>query len=280
MRQTFLVPTDFSNNSLVATRYALELAQKMHADIHILHAYRPFTSAFQSSLANETDEQRALLGAEKRLADFMEELGNHTEVTVTTNLTKSNLLDAVERYAAENNVSMVIMGTRGESGIRKDILGSNTYDLAKHITPPMLIVPEQAAPFTLDKVVFFSDYQERDVRTLRGLQSLFGAASPASCTLVHIHEGNAPTETDRKELEEWRSMLATETAFNNLTSELVHVQESVDSVNEILERLQADLTLLTLVGGRIFFKRLFHKSLARAIILNPKTPVLLTGGVE
>ena len=78
MRQIILVPTDFSNNSLTATYYALELAQNMHVDIHILHAYRPFTSAFQSPLANQTDEQRARLGAEKGLADFTEKLGNDT----------------------------------------------------------------------------------------------------------------------------------------------------------------------------------------------------------
>ena len=76
MRQIILVPTDFSNNSLTATYYALELAQNMHVDIHILHAYRPFTSAFQSPLANQTDEQRARLGAEKGLAYFTEKLGN------------------------------------------------------------------------------------------------------------------------------------------------------------------------------------------------------------
>lgn len=280
MTQTILVPTDFSNNSLTATHYALELAQIMHADIHILHAYRPFTSAFQSLLANESDEQRAQIGAEKGLADFVQTLGQNSRVNITAHAVQNNLLEAVEAYTAKNNVSLVVMGTRGASGIRKDLLGSNTYDLAKHIAQPMLVVPEHAPPFKLDKVVFFSDYQERDIKTLRGLQSLFGEVSPAICTLVHIHECSAPTEAEQKELEEWQSMLAAKTAFNNLTAELVHVQENVDSVNEILERLQADLTLLTLVGGRNFFKRLFQKSLAREIILNPKTPVLLTGGVE
>ena len=280
MRQIILVPTDFSNNSLTATYYALELAQNMHVDIHILHAYRPFTSAFQSPLANQTDEQRARLGAEKGLADFTEKLGNDYSVNITTGIVKSSLLDGVDNYIAQNNVCMVIMGTRGASGVRTDVLGSNTYDLAKHIAQPMLIVPEYATPFRLNKVVFFTDYQKKDVNTLRSLQSLLGKSAPISCTLVHIHENGRPTDADLAELKEWQEMLTTKVDFDDLSSELVHVQENVDSVNEILDRLQADLTLLTLIGGRNFFEKLFHKSLARAIILNPKTPVLLTGGVE
>jgi len=280
MKQTILVPTDFSNNSLTATYYAIELAKRIHADIHILHTYRPFTSAFQSPLANQTDEQRAQLGAEKSLADFMEKLDIDRSVNVTTGIVKSTILDAVKNYLDQNNVCLVVMGTRGASGIRYDVLGSNTYDLAKHITHPMLIVPEHAAPFKLNKVVFFTDYQEKDVNTFRGLLSLLDKSISLSCTLVHIDEDGQSKDTDRVKLREWQEMLAAKTDFNNLSAEIVHLQENVDSVNEILNRSQADLTILTLIGGKSFFEKLFHKSLARAIILNPKTPVFLTGGVE
>ncbi|PRD51393.1 universal stress protein [Sphingobacterium gobiense] len=278
MKQTILVPTDFSNNSLTAARYAIELAQQMGTDVYILHVYQSFTSAFQTSGANETDEQQAKLRAEDGLAEFMGKLNNVSEIQVASSaVKKSSLLDAVNDYIAENSVQLVIMGAQGESGRRQDLLGNNTYDVAKDVSRPLLIVPEHTKnAFKLEHVVFFSDYQQGDVKSLTSFNSLFGHMRP-SCTLVHIHESeDEPAESDRQRLEEWKAVLENETPLDNLSTELAHVPENVDAVNDILKQLNADMTLVTLVDARSFFKKLLHKSLARTIVLNPQTPVLLT----
>lgn len=276
MKQTILVPTDFSNNALVATRYAMELAKKIEANVHILHVYRSFTSAFQSPLANETDEQRAKLGAKKGLAEFIEKLDNGSDVPVTSSIEKNSILEAITEYIGENNVCLVVMGTHGASGMRKDLLGSNTYDVAKDVPRPLLIVPEHTASFKLRNVAFFSDYQQGDIKSLSSYDALFGNMN-LSCTLVHIHEDKkAPQESEQQKLAEWKATLEKETSLENLSTELVHAPENVDAVNGILKRLNADMTLITLVDARSFFEKLLHKSLAREIIINPQTPVLLT----
>lgn len=277
MKQTILIPTDFSNNALVATNYAIELANKLDANVHILHAYQPFTSAFQSPLANKTDEQRATLGAQKGLAELIGKLDNGSNVAVTSSIEKNGLLvDAITDYIKENSVCLVVMGTHGASGRRKDLLGSNTYDVAKDVSRPLLIVPEHTNLFKLDNVVFFSDYQHGDIKTLSSFDTVFGNMH-VSCTLIHIHEDKeVPQENDRHKLDVWKGVLEKKIRMENLSTELVHVPENVEAVNGILERLNADMTLITLVDARNFFKKLVHKSLARAIILNPQTPVLLT----
>lgn len=275
MKQTILVPTDFSNNALVATRYAIELSKIFGANIHIVHAYRPFTSPFQSPLANETDEQRATIGAKKGLAEFMEKLDIPEEAAITSSVEKNNLVDAITSCIDQYNVSVVIMGTHGSSGRRTDLLGSNTYDVANVVPRPLLIVPEDTAFFNLKNVVFFSDYQNGDKKSLRQFNNLFGKIGPA-CTLVHIHEHReAPQESDQKRLMEWKVLLEKETTIK-LSVDLVHAPENMDVVDKILKRLRADMTLITLADTRGFFKKLIHKSLARAIILNPQTPILLT----
>lgn len=276
MKQIILIPVDFSNSSLIAARYAIELARYMQVDIHILHAYRPFTSAFQSPRANETDEQRATLGAEKGLAEFMEKLDGGSDVSVTSSIDNNVILEAITDYIVKNNVCLVVMGAHGASGTRSDLLGSNTYDVAKDVRRPLLIVPEHTNSFKLNNVVFFSDYQQGDTKSLTSFFSLFGDLQP-SCTLVHIHEEKvAPQENDQRDLEQWKVMLEKETPVKSLSTEIAHAPENAVVVNEILERLKADMTLITLVDTKNFFEKLLHKSLARTIILNSKTPVLLT----
>src|SRR5690554_2362472 len=114
-KEVILVPVDFSNNALIASRYACELGRLTGRSIHLLHAYQPFTSAFQSPLANKTDEERAKRGAEKNLAEFLENLGDPVGVTLTTGILRSNLLDAIKSYLENNPVALVVMGTHGES---------------------------------------------------------------------------------------------------------------------------------------------------------------------
>lgn len=276
MNQTILVPTDFSNNSLIAARYGIELARKMKVRVHLFHAYTSFTSAFQSPLANETDEQRAKIGAEKGLAEFIEKLGKHADVQLTSGTAKNNLLDAINQYIREDDVRLVVMGVYGASGTRKDLLGNNTYDVAKDVSRPLLIVPEHTNSFKLKNVVFFTDYQQGDVKSLTNFNTLFGDIHP-SCTLVHIHEGkDVPTAEDLRKLEQWKEVLEKQSPVKSLSTEMAHVPENVEAVNEILDKLKADMTVITLIDARGFFKKLLHKSLARAIILNPQTPVLLT----
>ena len=85
------------------------------------------------------------------------------------------------------------------------------------------------------------------------------------------------SEEGKIRLDNWKDKLVEESGYSrSVETSLVEDKENIDTVNTLIDQLQADLCLLTLVGGRNFFEKLFHKSLARAIILNPEVPVLLT----
>ncbi len=71
MQTTYLIPTDFSDNSLLAARQAVALAVRTGADVHLLHAYRPFRSGFQVSEKNEEDRQAALSEAQLEMESFI-----------------------------------------------------------------------------------------------------------------------------------------------------------------------------------------------------------------
>src|SRR5690606_20784170 len=147
-------------------------------------------------------------------------------------------------------------GTHGASGLKMGLLGSNTYDIAKAAFAPLLIIPANTVVDLVWHVVFFTDYQDGDKVTWNGLISLFGRFIK-QCTLVHIHQENEPpTVADQEKLDQWRVQLESVARFSGLATELVQGKESVDIVNETIDRLQATLTVLTLVGGRSFFEKL------------------------
>src|SRR5690606_27457207 len=99
----------------------------------------------QSELANQSDQQRAREGAEKGMSGFLDVLGlAEDSVGVSTGIECADLTETVERYIEENDTALIIMGTHGASGVKMGLLGSNTYDVAKVASVPVLIMPLDA----------------------------------------------------------------------------------------------------------------------------------------
>ena len=272
MLKKILLPTDFSKNALVAANYAIELAGTLNYHLHIVHFYKPYTSPFQSQLANESDERRSKLGAEKGMTDFIKTIRTRGTVQMSSELCKGNLGDSIHDYTAENIVEMIIMGTHGASGSRKDLLGSNTYDVVKQLNIPVLVVPEQAITFKAGHAVFFTDYLQEDFYTLNVFKNIFSNSNP-KCTLVHI---NSASTAEKEKLEGWRKKLSEGIGWL-LQAKLADTREELEAVNHVIQDIDAELTLITLAGRKNFFEGLLHKSLAKAIILHPQTPVFVTG---
>lgn len=280
MKKAIVVPTDFSDNALIAAQYALQFAKHQGYEVHLLHSYLPFSSAFQNPKANEKDEDRAKQTAEREMSNFLKRLSPREELNTTPTIQAGNLVDTLSQFIEERAIALVIMGTHGTSGTRKDVLGSNTYDVAESISIPLIVVPEHITEFRLDSVVFFTDYQSNDIRTLSAFKNLV-SDQEKRCTLVHIVSGTAEDiQQHQLKLEEWKEHLKNQVGYEFLESHLVSEKENLEKVNTIVDQMNADLTLLTLVEGRGFFEKLFHKSLAREIVLNPKRPVFLNAGTE
>ena len=275
LQRTILVPSDFSKNALVAARYALGFALQSGYKLHFIFAYQPFKSAFQTMADNEAERKEAQLDSEERMEAFREALGDTGEVSTCYGVAQGHLVKCLEDFIRKEPVAFIVMGTHGESGPRKDIMGSNTYDVAISLSIPLVIVPETASGFNLDHVLFFTDFQQADVHTLEAFKDIVGE-SHRQVTLVHIVEDISEEKAREAQLHEWKDRLQRETGNAALDTELVSGDENLYIINHIIERLHGDLTLLTLKREKRFLDRLFYKSLAKAIVLNPKVPVLLT----
>ena len=80
--QKILLPTDFSDYSAAATKYACELASKFDAELHLLHtleAYLSSTPGFVMGLALPQYLNESRAPAEKSLALFSIQSGRKVE---------------------------------------------------------------------------------------------------------------------------------------------------------------------------------------------------------
>ena len=127
--ETLLVPVDFSKHSRKALLYAAELGRVFGAKLHLLHCYGiemvqafPYDPPYLTNLPPDFDD-RVREAAESKLADFRKEVED-LGIAVEIHLSKLFPSDAILRTAEEIQADMIVMGTRGRTGLEHVLLGS------------------------------------------------------------------------------------------------------------------------------------------------------------
>ncbi len=277
--KNIVIPTDFSENALKAASFALSYAARYQTSLRIFHAYKPFRSGFQPDGPNELDEARTRAEAEQQMKVFLDTLKDAVPAevngtTVVTECLKGELIDLLDDLHKQQPIDLLIMGTHGATGLKYKFLGSNTFDVARKTTLPLLIVPLEIDNYHIDNIAFFTDYHSHDRRVLSGLVSLFGIQG-IDYNLIHIHEpSEAPKEADSNKLRDWANKLKSEHQGIHLSPELIAGKANADTVNRVAERSGTNLLAFTMIN-RTVWERLMDKSLARALVLQSHTPVFI-----
>jgi nucleotide-binding universal stress UspA family protein len=165
---SIIVPSDFSKNSTIALRYAIQLCKISKLDLIVFHASH--ISAYALSAAS-TEEQMTLLLQEDETSK-MEKLQdqvnkaykylNIAKIPAGTRLLVQYSPMVVERtleLATEQKASMIIMGTHGATGINKFFFGSNTSVMISKSDIPVLAIPENYKWNAPKDILFASDLE-------------------------------------------------------------------------------------------------------------------------
>ena len=150
-----LVALDGSESSQRAAQAALELAEKLKAELIVLHAITPPTSYYHSTIASPTGmslpapsqhEIDAYYAYARKIAlnvvgDTESKAKKHS-IAVKTEIPEavSSVVETIIDHAVKENVDLIIVGTRGLGGFKKMLLGSVSSGIISHAHCPVLVV--------------------------------------------------------------------------------------------------------------------------------------------
>jgi len=141
MYDTLLVPTDGSAAATTAVEQALTLAAQFDATLHAIHVVD------RTDYPVETDELAAEL-AERgtETVDAISERAAEQGVECTTEVldTDNPVHEALIEDATDHNVDLIVMGTRGRTGLNRLVLGSVAERTLRASPIPVLTVHESA----------------------------------------------------------------------------------------------------------------------------------------
>jgi nucleotide-binding universal stress UspA family protein len=121
-----LLATDFSLCAALAAEAAMTLARRLGARVHVLH------------VAHGGDERAALAG--------LSTLGAAPGLEVVTRLATGSAADEIVRYAGENGIDLIVMGTHGRTGLAHLVRGSVAEAVTRAAPCLVLMVKEPRAP--------------------------------------------------------------------------------------------------------------------------------------
>lgn len=138
--ERILVPHDFSETADAALATALELAEKMHARVTILHAYEVPTYVFPESVVATADLVGQVRGAAEEALAGIKERATRPGVPLDTLLRQGVAWSEIVRAAKELGTDLVVMGTHGRRGISRALIGSVAEKVVRTAPCPVLTV--------------------------------------------------------------------------------------------------------------------------------------------
>lgn len=276
MDKRILIPTDFSKNALNAARYAVDLYAKLNCEFYFLNVFRLDGYTTDTLIVPEPGSapyETAKVASEKGLVKLLDMLALHHDNpkhTYHTISTFSFLSEAVKQTIANKDIDLVIMGTKGASGSKGVIFGSNTVNTMEKVTEcPVLAVPADVQFSPLKEVVFPTNY--KSVYKRKKMKCLIEIAKMHQSAIRFLYVNKNPELTTAQESN--RQLL------EDIMETVTHSYHSLSKKN-VAESLTAfvasrESDMIAFINKKhFFFSSVFSSPLIKEIGYDATVPIL------
>jgi nucleotide-binding universal stress UspA family protein len=186
--ERILVPTDFSEHAEWAIAHAVGLARAFDSRLELIHSYQapgPYDVVLPDDL---TAAVRS--AAENKLRARLERL-REEGVDAGMHLVDDSPPHAIATLATELKADCVVMGTRGLTGLKHVLLGSNAERTMRLAPCPVLTVGrpvEERGPQRPEKLLVPTDFSDTSLQGLEMARRLLAGCEGGEITLLHVYE--------------------------------------------------------------------------------------------
>ncbi|MEQ8424948.1 MAG: universal stress protein, partial [Cyclobacteriaceae bacterium] len=221
-----LVPCDFSDSAVQAFKFAVEIANQNKGEVILLNVVEiPVvhdsvvmpTFSFEESYLQEMKEraERDFFKMKSKWAKDGPKVSTYVQYGAPT--------PTISNFVKDNKITLIVMGTKGASGLKEFFVGSNTEKVVRWSPVPVISIKKSAKSTTIKNIVFPSTlHQDEEELTMRvkALQESFKAK-------LHIVYINTPAN--------FRSDLITHQMLNDFAKRFMIKNYTVNVYNDLSE---------------------------------------------
>ncbi|WP_062127776.1 universal stress protein [Geofilum rubicundum] len=266
MRHIILL-TDFSETARHAAAYALNMFEGRNVRFYLFHAYdvefsgSPYVMRVKEEMAEESRKS-----LKRELAALHSDFPN-SRIEVASRF--GPLVDVLIKEVEGGHIDpdLLVMGCRGESALENFLLGSNAFDVIKHVHLPILAIPRNAPLQTPQKMVFATDLKTIDQDMARPLFDLVSSFE-SELLFVNVMEDDYINRLDAEE------KIAEFFPGVQLSFYFLEDADVCNSVCSFTEAQAGDMVVLVR-HNYSFFERVFHPSITKKMVLHPQFPMFI-----
>ncbi|UII25574.1 universal stress protein [Fulvivirga maritima] len=274
-----LVPVDFSEQAKFALKFAAEL-NDIHNDMRVtvLHAVEhPIESYLDPTglavgFGADADLLRVMKeNASKAMEVFMKETITEAQFQqVNKKIVAGTAYECVQDELAEEEYDMVIMGTKGASGLKEMFVGSNAEKVVRLASCPVITMTEEVAVPSIKNIVFatatLADISEELLAEIKQLQELFDAQ-------IHLVRINTPNNFERDSVvKQALQQVADRYMLSNYTLNIYNDKYEEQGIIAFAKEIDADMIAMG-THGRQGLAHLLSGSLAEDIVNHASYPI-------
>lgn len=243
--KAYILATDFSQNACDALEFAVRYVQDLEGQLILFHAYdapEPYAEVpyyIHQKLLEEKRQQ-----AVEQLQIWQKTVEKMAPTVSCTYLTQQGpfveaLISIVERDA----INGVFMGTKGYSGLKRTLMGSNTISALGNVDCPILAIPKGCTYSGIHKIAYATDFQGDHGDILTQLNHLIGSFD-AKIEIIHINTGK---HLFNQEMYNWYQEVVTEILPKEKVSfHIIHNKSVQVGISTFVEKHDTDLVVMAM----------------------------------
>jgi nucleotide-binding universal stress UspA family protein len=268
-----LVPYDFSKNADYALKHAAFIASYNKGDVYLLYVKKKSELLDMFLPTLNLNKKGAFLDfVIQKLDDTINSLKKEYGITAKKIVSEGNITDEINQVANDDDMDLVIMGTRGKDSQSDIFFGSNSYRLITKTSVPVMTVSTDPKIKGYDHILLpidLSSHSRQKVNYAIDLAKLFNA----QITALGIYDESEKTEKYKLEVINSQIEKLCEKKDVKFVGSIEKTKHRVQKTLSYAKRHKADL-IITMTDQKIELNKSILSTYDHELINFSKNPVI------
>lgn len=280
--KTIAVMTDFSERANNAAKYALGLAQHLHANVLLYNSFvvpsaEPLGLQVAWSLESfnelQADSEKELhLLADQLRKDLSALPEGSFKPVIYCKCDNGTLSTNLNTLLSDREIQLLVIGSHRKraSGF---MLSNHMREMIDGVPLPILIIPEKQQFKKIGKIAFATDLNGTDLNVLSSLSG-FARPSYAQIMLTHICTANVPSHISDQKIDNFLKEVGNKINYPNIFFRKVTEEQLKDGFKWLIENVASDV-LVMVHRNKSFWDQLLNHSNTQKMAERINMPLLV-----
>lgn len=273
--KNILIPTDFSENSKRALRYAQILFSSVECNFYVLYVGTLLDTRSDSfRTSNKTGKDISTENTKEKLGDLVEECKRHS--------TDANhyfyalheygfFIQSIKKNLEEHQIDLIVMGTNGASGIKEKVVGSNAGDVITKVQCNTLVIPEKVIFSKPKEIAFPTDFNIFYSHGIISSMSEMLQLGPGKLRIMNVIKNGDELNMEQKKNREYLFDYLEETFPNRYSFHTITNKNVKSAIQCFVEG--RDIEMIIMVAKNLnFIQQILFDSIVEKISFHTKIP--------